>query len=87
MMKRDLMEREFLMHTNVCLIGSTRFEDIFRKLEFKVTPLQTQRIISNDVTGHSLIMIDYHNFKYLIMSKKRKLDRVILLLWWIEMAM
>jgi len=33
MMKRDLMEREFLMHTNVCLIGSTRFEDIFRKLE------------------------------------------------------
>lgn len=54
------------MFTNKCDLFQAITYYIFRKLEFKVTPLQTQRIISNDVTGHSLIMIEYHNFKYLI---------------------
>lgn len=39
---------------------------IFQDLGFKVIPIETNKVISDDVLGHSLALIEYNNYKYLV---------------------
>lgn len=52
--------------TNTCDLFQALTYYKFKDLNFEVYPIETQDIISNDVEGHSLLLIKYQDFQYLI---------------------
>ena len=52
--------------TNKCdLLTAVAYYN-FVNYGFNCYPLETHKVISNDVLGHSLLMIEYNDFKYLV---------------------